>query len=82
MIYTFLASMDMEKRFLEHRLCVCVYVRGRYNDGLGGGRPGFYFRQGQYFSFLHRVQTSSGAHQASHPTGTGGTFPGGEAAGE
>jgi hypothetical protein len=35
----------------------------------------------QEFSLLHVVQTSSGAHQASYPMGTGGSFPGGKAAG-
>jgi hypothetical protein len=29
----------------------------------------------------HRVQTESGAHSASYPTGTRGSFPGGKAAG-
>jgi hypothetical protein len=29
-----------------------------------------------HFSLLHIVQTSSGAHPASYPTGTGGPFPG------
>jgi hypothetical protein len=33
------------------------------------------------FSLLHRVQTGSGAHTASYPMGTGGTFPGVKAAG-
>jgi hypothetical protein len=33
-------------------------------------------------SFLrHRVQNGSGAHPASYPMGTGGSSPGGEAAG-
>jgi hypothetical protein len=31
------------------------------------------------FSLLHRVQTGSGAHQASCPVGTGRSFPGGKA---
>jgi hypothetical protein len=30
-------------------------------------------------SLHHRVQTGSGAHPASYPTGTGGCFPGGKA---
>jgi hypothetical protein len=30
---------------------------------------------------LHRVQTRSGAHQASYPLDNGGSFPGGKAAG-
>jgi hypothetical protein len=33
------------------------------------------------FSRHHHVQTSSGAHPASYPMGTRGSFPGGEAAG-
>jgi hypothetical protein len=33
------------------------------------------------FSLHHRVQNGSGAHPDSYPTGTGGSFPGGKAAG-
>jgi hypothetical protein len=33
------------------------------------------------FSLHHRVQNGSGAHQASYPMGTGGSFPGSKAAG-
>jgi hypothetical protein len=33
------------------------------------------------FSFRHHVQTGSGAHPASYPMGTGGSFPGGKAGG-
>jgi hypothetical protein len=33
------------------------------------------------FSLHHRVQNSSGAHPASYPKVTRGSFPGGEAAG-
>jgi hypothetical protein len=33
------------------------------------------------FSLHHRVQNGSGAHTASYPMGTGGSFPGGKAAG-
>jgi hypothetical protein len=32
------------------------------------------------FSLHHRVQNGSGAHPASYPMGTGGSFPGGKAA--
>jgi hypothetical protein len=32
------------------------------------------------FSLHHRVQNSSGAHPASYPMGTRGSFPGGKAA--
>jgi hypothetical protein len=34
-----------------------------------------------YFSLHHRVQNGSGAHPASYPMGTRGSFPGGKAAG-
>jgi hypothetical protein len=33
------------------------------------------------FSLHHRVQNGSGAHPASYPMGTRGSFPGGEASG-
>jgi hypothetical protein len=33
------------------------------------------------FCLLHRVQNGSGAHPASYPVGTGGSFPRGKAAG-
>jgi hypothetical protein len=33
------------------------------------------------FSLHHHVQNSSGAHLASYPMGTRGSFPGGNAAG-
>jgi hypothetical protein len=36
---------------------------------------------GGNFSLHHRVQNGSGAHPASYPVGTGGSFPGGKAAG-
>jgi hypothetical protein len=33
------------------------------------------------FSLSHRIQNGSGAHSASYPMGTRGSFPGGKAAG-
>jgi hypothetical protein len=33
------------------------------------------------FSLHHRIQKGSGAHPASYPVGTGGSFPGDKAAG-
>jgi hypothetical protein len=33
------------------------------------------------FSLHHRLQNGSGAHPASYPMGTRGSFPGGKAAG-
>jgi hypothetical protein len=44
-------------------------------------RSKFESPEGQDFSFLHDVQTGSGAHPASYPMGTGCSFPGGKAAG-
>jgi hypothetical protein len=41
--------------------------------GGGGGKAGNFSR--------HRVQTGSGAHPASYPMGTAGSFPAGKAAG-
>jgi hypothetical protein len=31
------------------------------------------------FPLQHRIQIGSGAHSASYPMGTGGSFPGGKA---
>jgi hypothetical protein len=45
------------------------------------GRPGFDSRQEKKIFSLHSVQTDSGAHAASYPMDTGGSFPGGKAAG-
>jgi hypothetical protein len=46
----------------------------------GGSRVLFLAGAG-YFSFRHRVQNGSGAHPASFPMGTRGSFPEGKAAG-
>jgi hypothetical protein len=54
---------------------------GRYNDGPQAWLPEFSFQQGKDFSLLHSVQTGSGAHAASYPVGTGGSFPRGKEAG-
>jgi hypothetical protein len=45
---------------------------------LRAGRPWFDFLQGQGLFSLHHccVQTGSGAHPASYPMATGGSFPG------
>jgi hypothetical protein len=36
---------------------------------------------GQEFLLLHAIQNGSGAHPASYPMDTGGSFPGGKLAG-
>jgi hypothetical protein len=43
-------------------------------------RSEFKSRYGQEFSLLHIIQTSSGAHPASYPMGTGGSFQRGKVA--
>jgi hypothetical protein len=45
-----------------------------------GSRDGFPEGAGNFF-LHHHVQNGSGAHQASYPRGTRGSFPGGKAAG-
>jgi hypothetical protein len=49
---------------------------GLYDRGVGVRVP-----VGSEFSLIHIVQTGSGAHPASYPMGTGGSFPGGKATG-
>jgi hypothetical protein len=49
--------------------------------GLDDRGVGFEFRWGQEFSLHHVVQTGNGAHPASYPMATGGSFPGGKVAG-
>jgi hypothetical protein len=41
----------------------------------------FKSQQDQEFSLLHVVQIGCGVHPTSYPMGTGGSFPGGKAAG-
>jgi hypothetical protein len=53
----------------------------QYSDGLRAGWPGFDSGRKSDLSLLHVVQTGSGDHPASYPTGTGGSFPGGKSAG-
>jgi hypothetical protein len=40
-----------------------------------------FLARARYFSLLYSVWTGSGAHPASHPMGTRGSFSGGKAAG-
>jgi hypothetical protein len=49
--------------------------------GLNDRAVGVRVPVGTRFSPLHNVQIGSGAHSASYPIGTGGSFPGGKAAG-
>jgi hypothetical protein len=47
-------------------------------DGLRAGQSGLDSRKWQDVSLLHNVQISSGAHPASYPVSTGGSFSGGK----
>jgi hypothetical protein len=57
--------------------------RSRYSDWLDdrGVGVGVESRWGQKFSLLHVVQTGLVAHLTSYLMATGGSFPGGKAAG-
>jgi hypothetical protein len=63
-------------------LCSYPILRSRYRDWLrAGSRRGRSSSPGRVKNFLHVAQTGSGLHPASYPTDTGGSFPGGKAAG-
>jgi hypothetical protein len=49
--------------------------------GLDGRGVGVRVPVGAWFFPLHVIQTVLGAHPASYPTGTGGSFPWGKAVG-
>jgi hypothetical protein len=50
-----------------------------YSAGLRAGLPEFRDQAGAgNFPLCHRVQTGSGAHPASYPVGTRGSFPSGK----
>jgi hypothetical protein len=74
-----------------HILCLChVYIH-KSRDSSGGIALGYglddrgsrvrFLAGAENFSLHHRVQNGFGAHPASYPMGTGGSFPGGKAAG-
>jgi hypothetical protein len=66
-----------EEYKLKSWCCLCVQW---YSAGLRAGWSGFRALTGAMnFSLRHRVQTCSGAHQASYPMGTGASFSGGKA---
>jgi hypothetical protein len=66
-LYLYLFYFNVTKRKL---LSVTAY-----------GVLGFDSRRGQGISLHHRVRNGSGAHPASYPMGTRGSFPGSKAAG-
>jgi hypothetical protein len=78
-MYVMLTTLKLWKKFQnylfklgfdEHSYSIFMeYSRVRFLAGAGN------------FSLHHRVQNGSGAHPASYPMGTRGSFPGGKAAG-
>jgi hypothetical protein len=68
-------------------ICNVLHFRHPTHIMIGGGiatgseRSEFESCYGQEFSLLHVVQPGSGVHSTSYPMGTGGSFPGGKAAG-
>jgi hypothetical protein len=65
---------------------ICTKSRGSsvgiaLGYGLDNRGSRFRFPAGAGNISHHRVQNGSGAHPASYPMGTGGSFPGGKAAG-
>jgi hypothetical protein len=66
----------------------CLHISSDSSVGIATGYElddrmiGVRFRAGAgNFSLRHHVQTDSGVHAAPYPMGTGGSFPGGKAAG-
>jgi hypothetical protein len=70
---------EMCNREIRNRDISVSIATGYALDARGKGSE-FEFRYGQEYSFLHVVQIGSGAHPASYPMGTGGSFPGSKAA--
>jgi hypothetical protein len=64
--------------FLALQFSVCIALGYGLDDQ--GSRVRF-SAGAENFSLHHRVQNVSGAHPASYPMGTRGSFPGGKAAG-
>jgi hypothetical protein len=65
--------MSTSPEDVDLRLRVVSIVTGY---GLVDQAVKFEYWKGQEFSLLHIVQTGSGAHPASYPMGSGGSFPG------
>jgi hypothetical protein len=71
----------MQKAHETNKVIESFEIKIRSTVGLDDGWVEFESQYGQEFSLLHIVQTRSGAHPASCPMGTGGSFPGCKAAG-
>jgi hypothetical protein len=83
------SSMSKSIKIIEINLLiyVCICTAGiaqsvyRLATGWTTERSEFESRWGQEFSLLRVVQTGSGVYSTSYPMCTGGSFPGGKAAG-
>jgi hypothetical protein len=73
---TFLVALVLLFEWCQCRDSLVALATGYKLDGQGS-IPGRYKR----FSVLHSVQTDPGAHCASYPVGTGGSFRESKAAG-
>jgi hypothetical protein len=85
----FTTTMSFEFDFNNLNLWLTFYDKSRdssFDIALGyglddrGSRVRFPAGAGN-FSLHHRLQNGSGAHPASYPMGTGGSFPGSKAVG-
>jgi hypothetical protein len=63
---------------VKRRRTLHFYIYLGYELDYRGSRIRLPAGAGNFF-LHHRVQNSSGAHSASYPMGTGGSFPGGKA---
>jgi glutamine synthetase len=77
-MYQFLYNGPSYRKFKSHDSSVSIALGYGLDDR--GSRVRFPAGAGN-FSLHHRVQNSSGAHQASYPMDTRDSFPGGKAAG-
>jgi hypothetical protein len=66
--------------YIKMRAVIAVSTALGYGLDDWGSRVRFPAEAGN-FSLHHRVQNGYGAHPASYPTGTRGSFPGSKAAG-
>jgi hypothetical protein len=89
--YNFITIHDLVCHEISNRILMCCHMKKKSQDssvgialGYGlddrGSRVRFLAGAGN-FSLHHRVQNGSGAHPASYPMGTRGSFPGDKAAG-
>jgi hypothetical protein len=74
----------MQRRYLKFLLASFILSLKRSGNSSVRVATGYEMddRVQEFFSLLHSVQSSTGAHSASYPMDSGGSFPGGKAARE